>query len=273
MKSSSIKAREGSSLAIVICVSAFLMAFALAMLYAAGLSVSRVNRRMEQERSYQLARSFSQVLEDELARYTYMKAETEPGEPALDPNLVAPNETFYRYVVEFLEGRYGEYDPDHPDETVFHFTAADVPVGVDEKAYGTIRVALYKETGEDDEDEMSGTISKDTDLTDSNTKPLNKYVFTVEVTAEVNGISFCYKTKYRQKVRYNVRYTYGAAKTPVVKVKGADGSSTWHMHSSTGPILTFEEGDEIAYEYLKGAENIRMCTFENVYKKKGDTMP
>ena len=50
MKSSSIKAREGSSLAIVICVSAFLMAFALAMLYAAGLSVSRANRRLEQER-------------------------------------------------------------------------------------------------------------------------------------------------------------------------------------------------------------------------------
>ena len=44
------ESKKGSTLVIVVCVSAFLMAFALAMLYTAGLLLSRANRRLEQER-------------------------------------------------------------------------------------------------------------------------------------------------------------------------------------------------------------------------------
>ena len=62
-----VKAKNGSTLVIVVCVSALLMAFALAMLYTAGLLLSRANRRLEQERSYLLAQSFAQVLEQELS--------------------------------------------------------------------------------------------------------------------------------------------------------------------------------------------------------------
>ena len=94
--------KNGSTLVVVVCVSAFLMAFALAMLYTAGLLLSRANRRLEQERSYQLAQSFAQVLDQEL-KADYDKPEN------------APEKSFYRYVYNFLEGRYGEYDPDHPD--------------------------------------------------------------------------------------------------------------------------------------------------------------
>ena len=50
-----VESKKGSTLVIVVCVSAFLMAFALAMLYTSGLLLSRANRRLEQERSYQLA--------------------------------------------------------------------------------------------------------------------------------------------------------------------------------------------------------------------------
>ena len=111
------ESKKGSTLVIVVCVSAFLMAFALAMLYTAGLLLSRANRRLEQERSYQLAQSFANVLEQEL-KADYDKPEN------------APEKSFYRYVYQFLEGRYGEYDPDHKDETIFHYTAA-LPDGVD----------------------------------------------------------------------------------------------------------------------------------------------
>ena len=58
--------KNGSTLVIVVCVSALLMAFALAMFYTAGLLLARANRRLEQERSYQLAQSFAKVLEEEL---------------------------------------------------------------------------------------------------------------------------------------------------------------------------------------------------------------
>ena len=53
--------KNGSTLVIVVCISALLMAFALAMLYTAGLLLARANRRLEQDRSYQLAQSFAKV--------------------------------------------------------------------------------------------------------------------------------------------------------------------------------------------------------------------
>ena len=127
--------KNGSTLVIVVCISALLMAFALAMLYTAGLLLARAHRRLEQERSYQLAQSFAKVLEEEL-KADYDKPEN------------APEKSFYRYVDNFLEGRYGEYDPDHPDETIFHYTAA-LPEGVDTEKYGTIKVVMYKEANQD----------------------------------------------------------------------------------------------------------------------------
>lgn len=271
MKRVSIKAREGTSLIIVICASAFLMAFALAMIYTAGLSLSRANRRLEQERSYQLARSFSEVLEQELGRYTYLPNDNAPkeGDAGYDADLIAPatGETFYQYVVRFLEGQYGEYDPNHPDETIFHFTTGAASGGGNTDAYGNIRVAMYKETGED-EQEMSGLIHKDTSLDDINTKPIQRYVFTVEVTSEADGVSFTYQTKYRQMVKYDVRFMYGAAKTPVVKV-----GNEWRISDATGALLTFTEGEEIQYEYLSGEGNIKSCIFENIYQGEGGGAP
>lgn len=271
MKKGSVKAREGSSLIIVICVSAFLAAFALAMLYTASLSLSRANRRIEQERSYQLARSFSEMLEKELVRYRYLgnSFAPAPGDPEYNADLIAPSgdNTFYEYVVKFLEGQYGEYDPAHPDETIFHFTAAEPSGTVDENAYGTVRAALYKEAAED-RDELTGTIDPDADLTDINTKPIQRYTFIVEVTVEVDGTAYVYQTKYRQMVKYDVRFTYGPTKTPVVKV-----GNVWHEGSASGTVITIPSGEVIEYEYLGGENNIKLCTFENIYEKKGDAVP
>lgn len=268
MKKISIKAREGSSLIIVICVSAFLMAFALAMIYTAGLSLSRANRRLEQERSYQLARSFSEMLEKELKRYQYLPDnKPDASEPGYNADLIAPDAggTFYQYVVKFLEGQYGEYDPDHPDETIFHFTTGEASGGVDTENYGNIRVVMYKEADED-ENEMSGTIHRDTSLDDINTKLIQRYVFTVVVTAEVNGNAFTYRTEYRQMVNYKVRFMYGTNKISVVN----DGTG-WK--DTLGNPLEFNEGEEIQYEYLSGEANIKKCTFENTYQKEGDGTP
>ena len=43
---------KGVSLAVVLCVSAFFIAFSAAILYTAGLLTSQSTRRLEQERSY-----------------------------------------------------------------------------------------------------------------------------------------------------------------------------------------------------------------------------
>lgn len=269
MKRVCINAKEGTSLAVVTCVAAFLMAFALAMVYTAGLTLSRTNRRLEQERIYQLARSFSEVLEQELEYYAYPPGKgPAAGSNAAGETVPADGKTFYQYVIKFLEGQYGEYDPDYPDETIFHFTAGETSEDVSAEDYGDIHVVMYKEAGEE-EDEMSGSIHKDTSLDDINTKPIQRYVFTVEVTAELNGRTYTYQTKYRQMVKYEVRYMYGASKKAVVKV-----GNEWHYSDATGELITlWDEGEYIQYEYLPGETNIKECIFENIYRGEGGSTP
>ena len=57
-------------MAIVLCVSAFFLAFAAAIVYTAGLLTAEANERLEQERCYQLAKSYAKVLDTELTSYT-----------------------------------------------------------------------------------------------------------------------------------------------------------------------------------------------------------
>ena len=51
---------KGVSLAIVLCVSAFFVAFAAAILYTAGILTSASTERLSEERVYQLAKSYSE---------------------------------------------------------------------------------------------------------------------------------------------------------------------------------------------------------------------
>ena len=62
--------KKGISMAIVLCVSAFFLAFAAAIVYTAGLLTAEANERLEQERCYQLAKSYAKVLDTELTSYT-----------------------------------------------------------------------------------------------------------------------------------------------------------------------------------------------------------
>lgn len=244
-----IRAKKGSSLVIVVCVSAFLVAFALAMVYSSGLLLARANRRLEQERSYRLAQSFAQTLDAELKKYE-------------KPNILggtdsAPSESFYNYAYKFLEGTYGEYDPDHPDETIFHYTAAS-PAGIDKDKYGVIKVVMYKEANQEQDVDMSGEISPQ-DVDTVLDKRIIRYIFTVEVTASLNGVSYSYSTEYRQMAAYKVDFTYKG--NPVYW----DGQ--WHRGSQGGDVFEPEASSNIHYEYRSDSNNITACIFENAYEE------
>lgn len=263
----SANARQGSSLVIVICVSAFLVAFALAMIYTAGALLSRSNRRLEQERSYQLARSFSEVLGAELARYQYLSNGLQPTTetPGYDGDVIAPypGDSFYQYVVKFLEGDYGEFDPDHPDETIFHYTAGAASGGADTEQYGEIQVALYKDPEETGE--MSGTFLVSEGTAKIEETPIQRYTFRIKVTATLDGKAFSYETKYRQMVSYKVSYWY----QDQTVVEANDG---WHQGSVTGPLYNFDGSEILQYRYTPGIENIKSCKFENAFEGEGDSV-
>ena len=234
--------KNGSTLVVVVCVSAFLMAFALAMLYTAGLLLSRANRRLEQERSYQLAQSFAQVLDQEL-KADYDKPEN------------APEKSFYRYVYNFLEGRYGEYDPDHPDETIFHYTAA-LPEGVDTNKYGTVKVVMYKEANQDQDVDMSGELLKDQSVDDILNNRIVRYIFTVEVTADIDGVSYSYSTVYRQMATYEVKFKHDG--------KNIVWDGSWHEYLSSPEYIVDWDKGNIQYEYQ--SDKITHCDFANAHE-------
>ena len=66
--------KNGISMAVVLCVSAFFVAFAAAILYTAGMLTAQSNLRLKQERCSQLAKSAADVLDQELQKYTNKEA-------------------------------------------------------------------------------------------------------------------------------------------------------------------------------------------------------
>ena len=249
------RARKGSSLVIVVCVSAFLMAFALAIVYSSGLLLSRANRRLEQERCYRLAQSFAGTLDDELKKYS------NPKIALVDPQS-APENSFYRYEYQFLEGEYGEFDPDHPDETIFHYTAAS-PDSVDTGKYGEIRVALYKEADQNQDDAMSGELVEGAGVDDIMNAGIIRYIFTVEVTADLDGVSYSYSTEYRQMATYDVRFTHNGT-----NIFWKDNQ--WHTNHQDGSEYSVDWNlGNIQYEYQSDSNNITRCVFENAYEEGG----
>ncbi len=241
-------AKQGASLVIIICIAALFMSFALSMLYTAGLLLSRANRRLEQEDSYQLAQSFAQVIDHELTGKHYKN----PGD------VDVPPDSFYKYACDFLNGRYGEYDPDHPDQTIFHYTGASAGAA---DQYGSIKVRMFKEANQEQDDEMSGTQtlgdSYNQDILNILSNQIHRFDFTVEVTAEKNGVSHSYDTEYRQMVTYDVSFTDGNGASVVCE------RETGGLYYNSVGGTPVDAGTEIHYQYLP--ETIFECRFEKAY--------
>ena len=188
------KSKEGASLAIVVCVSAFLVAFALAMVYTAGLMLSGANQRLDRERCIQLAKSFARTLDRELLRYG------SPEEAKTDSS-----DSFYLFACRFLEdSRYAVYNPDHPEDTAYHYEVRESTL---KEEYGEITVVLYKES-DTEGDTIGGTFLHN--ASDSDFDPLgtvagsvNHHTFTVQVTASIGGVGYTYATAYQQMASYD----------------------------------------------------------------------
>lgn len=254
------RAKGGASLVIVVCVSAFLVAFALAMVYTAGLMLSQANQRLRQERSRQLARSFSQVLYEELKK---------GGRPA------DASDTFYRFVSNFLESdSYQDYDPNHPDDTVYHYQVDATVSGAVSPDYGKVTVALYKEGGEDTE--LTGTIVYGAvgidDPLVAVAGSVRHATLTVAVTAEVDGMSYTYSTDYEQIAYYEdgaVTFIHDPTGTPI-QWKRLGTSGKWVEAAMAGNDFTVNNGDSITFTVTPGLGNLKECKYTKAIPEDGD---
>lgn len=258
---------KGISMAVVLCVSAFFLAFAAAILYTAGLLTAQSNKRLEEERCYQLAKSYAAVLEEQLTKET-VKNETDTGE----------NRSFYDFANRFLDGaQYEEYDPGNPDATSYHFLTN----GSDLKnlsnteslseGYGNIGITLRKEAnaGEGSASLQEGTIPVEasgnyTAQIDAIKKTtVRKYLLSVDVTAYYADASYTYTTEFAREETYEVSFSHNGQ-----EIYWDEAGNIWKAGSSAGAEYAGLQGssDPIKYKYL---DKTTSCKYvENTYTEQ-----
>lgn len=254
-----IEPDSGISLAIVICISALFMAFALAMVYAAGLLLANANARDTEERCYQLAKSYASVVDAELT----------------DASNTSPSvgTEFYLFANRFLkENRYQIYDPANPENTTYSYVGGMEGIS---DAYGKITIRLRKENNEEESsDELSGTLLKTSEngnyteiVNEVKTKTFSFYIFTVDIVAEADGLSYNYSTEYYRQDQYPVEFYYDGS-----KVVWNESDNLWHKDTEAGEAVTIrpEEDLPLTYRYITTGDNSPLaCTYINIYKEGG----
>ena len=271
-------AKNGISMALVLCVSAFFIAFAAAILYTAGMLTAQSNQRLKEERCYQLAKSYSDVLKNELTKYD--KKYTDDGSTVGDG-------TFYAFANKFLDDeKYLEYNSDYKDSTKYNFVEdgsnlSDISSSpLSDKGYGNISVTLKKEQNSDENvdkilsgGEITGSSSGDYSSAIKNIEntTVRQYIFTVEVTVYYEDAAYTYRTEYTRAEKYPVTFTHNG--NTIVWIENVGGGGTWKVGNSSGAVHTIEDNTPIHYTYNRTVST--SCRFEeNIYQDSqegGDT--
>lgn len=195
--------RSGVSLIVALCAVAVLIGLSLSIVYSSSMLLSRANRKIGRERSYQLAQSFSEVLQSELLAY--------------DTDSDALNGTFYHFVNDILDSTLPEYDPDDEYST-YYYTTDEV------ENYGKLTVALRKTQNADTPGE--GTFSYTDRMTE--TEKIEKqtyrhYDLSVCVTDETGADRFDYTTQYKRCDTFEPVYIWNGEKEQNVRVYWVNG--------------------------------------------------
>ena len=256
--------KNGISMALVICVAAFFTAFSAAILYTTGLLTAQSTQRLKEERCYQLAKSFSEALAQELVKY----------EQKDDSNAA---NTIYAYANKFLDGeQYLEYDAKQPDVTSYRYVIdrADLEnlneSNILPEGYGNITVTLAKEQNGDENINnlhggeiaiTNGEANYDTIINEIKNTTVRQYLMTLKVTAYYDDVTYTYSTEFVREEKYGIRFTHNG--TTIVW-----DNNNWRRDNTGGEIYT-PSGSPILYEYQKN--NTTSCKFiENTYKEEGD---
>ena len=242
--------KKGVSMALVLCVSAFFMAFAVAILYTAGVMTAQSTRRLEEERCYQLARSYAEVLGKELTRYDQKE----------DPAAAG---SFYAFANQFLDGeRYLEYNDDYPDSSRYQYMLDSTDLkdlsksGSLPEGFGNIRITLSKEKNASENlSELEGgdipvqeVNSYDTVINEKQNTSIRQYIFNVEVTAYYNDMTYVYSTEYTREEKYSVQFSHNG--TDIVWDAAAQ---EWKVGNTSGSVYRFSDSSPIQYKYLTGS--------------------
>ena len=134
-----LRDQQGLAMILVLCLGALFVALAAALVYAASLMMANADRQLPEQDVYELAVSFSDVLEQELLHYT--------GAKEKDGAMTEENDQSIGYFINHIYVKKGSIDNPYGDDTDHTFTL-QAPEGIDE-----MTVTLNKHPSDDvDED-------------------------------------------------------------------------------------------------------------------------
>ncbi len=253
--------RSGVSMAIVVCIGALLLAFALAMAYTGSLMMADAGTRLEQEKVYQLAASFGQVLDEEIRK----------GGEQEDKTVLPPEKwsEFYRFARRFVgNSAYRDYDDTDKERTVYTYYLEQDSLGAD---YGTLKIELYKQLNDSMEDENHTlTYGSGTDYTDlvEEIRQVEHYrrTLTVKVTVTRGELQYSYETEYDCAEKLTPAFSYQGKTISWNSVSGkwVEGDTT------AGSPVAITEGAEISYTYRTDDSSVISRTFKNLHEQSGE---
>lgn len=217
-----LRQEQGFSMILVLCIGAVFVALSAALVYAASVLTANANRQLLEQEAYQLATSFSDVLEGELNK---------------------PTSNFAQFVnrTYMTSGAYGE-DPFDQEAAKTDFPMASVSA---ENADGadSITVSLARRPGSDVY-KLNLNEGKDNSITTNGSDwqttvgiwatdgiSVNDMQLDVTVTVEKNGESFSYTVTYDRTISYPIEHYSIEGKPGVVYTWESDAPNTFKSRS------------------------------------------
>ena len=188
-----LQKQDGIAILLVLCLGALFVALAAALGYAASVLTANANSQLREQQTYQLAVSFSDVLEKEL------KDETSEFAKFI-------NDT-YMYSVAYGTNIYTQ----ESGKTVMNGSAADTNAANADKLTLTLQrrpgtEADYLTAGRSipysDADDLATALSE----MESSTHTVKDLELDVTVKAEKDGVSYAYTVNYVRSAHYEVSY-------------------------------------------------------------------
>lgn len=192
-----LQKQDGIAILLVLCLGALFVALAAALGYAASVLTANANSQLREQQAYQLAVSFSDVLEKELENENSQFAKFINGD--------------YMYLVAYGTNIYTQ----ESGKTVMNGSATGTNAAADADK---LTLTLQRRPGTEADDLTAVipiTYSDADDLAtalsgkDSPTHTVKDLELDITVKAEKDGVSYAYTVNYVRSAHYKVYYTLG----------------------------------------------------------------
>ena len=259
-----LRDQQGLAMILVLCLGALFVALAAALVYAASLMMANADRQLPEQDVYELAVSFSDVLEQELLHYT--------GAKEKDGAMTEENDQSIGYFINHIYVKKGSIDNPYGDDTDHTFTL-QAPEGIDE-----MTVTLNKHPS-DDVDEGGNVIDTEpitenlsnlliklrNQSENGSTMNVDDYVIRVTVKVVKGDQSYSYTRKYKHTGIYSYYYTLDDNANTRYSFSGAEGDTALRLtNMATREERTVTKNDASTLYLRYSMDTDSACIFTRI---------